>query len=195
LFCLFSIYLLFIHWLTHFQIHYPYNEQQSNNSELPKDKLEILVQTYKDLVLTQPKVWAHRRIQLDFIDGDDFRASLHAYLKLGLRKGVPSLFSSLKTMYVTAIASPDGAVRAKVSIIEEVVQGYVDALRKGECLEGETTKDAPTVLLWCLYFLARHHDKLGNLVSSMQYVCLCVCIYVTCSYVCMFVCIIESDEP
>jgi hypothetical protein len=132
---------------------------------------------YKDLVLTQPKVWAHRRIQLDFISVQDFPEALHAYLKMGLRKGVPSLYSSLKTMYNVAASDPSGVMAAKVKIIGEVVQGYVDALSNDQCLHGETTKEAPTMLLWSLFFLARHHDKLGNLVSAYPCgLCWCVCV-------------------
>ena len=128
--------------------------------------MDILVNMYKDFVITQPKVWAHRRIQLDFIHGDDFRVALNSYLKIGLRKGVPSLFSSLKTMYTTARSAPGGVVAAKVAIIGEVVQGYVDSMGTDGCLPGEPKKDGPTVMLWSLFFLARHYDKLANYVSA-----------------------------
>ena len=42
---------------------------------------------------------AVQRAPLEFLTGDAFREQLHAYLQPMLRKGVPSLFVSLLSLY------------------------------------------------------------------------------------------------
>lgn len=78
----------------------------------------------------------------------------------GLKKGIPSLFVDLKSLYQDT---------QKRAILEELVDGYRQALEEG-CLPNEspndvaeeTDGDMPTTYLWTLYFLAQHFSHIGQ---------------------------------
>ena len=100
-----------------------------------------------------------------------------------LRKGVPSLFASVKPVYKRARLGPtkggwsaapvegEGAVVAsnkeRVVTIGALVESYLETLRAGSAFPGgggEETLEPPTVLLWTLLFSAQHFDMLGDQV-------------------------------
>jgi hypothetical protein len=78
----------------------------------------------------------------------------------GLKKGIPSLFVDLKSLYQDT---------QKRAILEELVDGYRQASEEG-CLPNEspndvaeeTDGDMPTTYLWTLYFLAQHFSHIGQ---------------------------------
>ena len=97
--------------------------------------------------------------------GDEFRTLARAYILRGLKKGVPSLFADIKSLYRDT---------QKQTIIEELVEGFRETQEKGDSLDDEPSSDPsssatapadpeePTTYLWTLYFLAQHHSSLGR---------------------------------
>ena len=76
---------------------------------------EPLKRLYAEYAEKHPRGDAARRIPLDFLRGDDFRVAADQYLRHMLRKGVPSTFANVKSLY-----SDD----AKRQTILELVKGY-----------------------------------------------------------------------
>ena len=86
--------------------------------ELNAEQVELLSGEYAAFRAAQPRCRAHRRIPLDFLPASDprFRAALDTVLRRDLRKGMPSLFMHLKSLY-----SQPG----KAEVIGELVEGCV----------------------------------------------------------------------
>ena len=133
-----------------------------------------------------------QRIRLELLacsggDASKFQFAVDNYLRRGLRRGVPSLFSTLRPIYKRALRVEDNEgpffarrnaatpgqtaeARARVAAIGEICKGYLASLRADGMLPiraGENrapVKDAPTVLLWTLYFYAQHLDMHGDQV-------------------------------
>lgn len=114
-------------------------------TEDPSRALEILEQ----FVAQMPKATAPRRLSLTYSSpGDSFIALVRPYLLTRLVKGVPSLFTDLKSLYVD---------REKMLAI----QAYVEELKDEHTPREKAEKDDPTVYLWILYFLAQHYSYLS----------------------------------
>jgi N-alpha-acetyltransferase 15/16, NatA auxiliary subunit len=86
------------------------------------------------------------------------------------RKGVPSLFISLKDLYTNTI---------KRSTLESLVLGYASALESHSVfstddLNGDsddtTLREPPSAFLWVLYYLAQHFDYLGETSRALEYI-------------------------
>jgi len=119
-----------------------------------------------------PKALAVQRIPLDFLEGSIFQSHASRFLLMALRKGIPSLFSSLKPIYKIAFDKSEqvsSEIReqsmGKVKILGEIMDSFRNTLYKGEPLPGGTVDEAPTILLWILYFIAQHLDMCGERVS------------------------------
>ncbi|PWY95046.1 N-terminal acetyltransferase catalytic subunit Nat1 [Aspergillus sclerotioniger CBS 115572] len=100
---------------------------------------------YDSWVEKNPRGDAPRRIPLDFLEGDDFKQAADVYLQRMLKKGVPSLFANIKSLY----SNP-----AKRDTVQELVEGYV-ATRSAE---GQSDDDNAEFLSSSYYFLAQHYN-------------------------------------
>jgi len=97
--------------------------------------------------------------------GDDYKQFVKPYLLYGLKKGIPSLFADIKSLYHEA---------EKRRVIEELVEDFQKSLQNGGSLDvgyplspsptaiPTTQREAPTTYLWTLYFLAQHYSFLGQ---------------------------------
>lgn len=85
---------------------------------LDAEQVELLSGEYAEFRAAQPRCRAHRRIPLDFLPASDprFRAALDTVLRRDLRKGMPSLFMHLKSLYLQA---------GKAEVIDSLVEGCV----------------------------------------------------------------------
>lgn len=100
---------------------------------------------------------AARRRPLDVTHGAQFNALVDDYMRVKLRKGVPSLFVDLLPLYND---------ETKVLQIQTLCEQYVNQLRavqKFDSQQTETESDAPKCLLWSLYFLAQHFEHKSQL--------------------------------
>ncbi|KAI9225207.1 MAG: NMDA receptor-regulated protein 1-domain-containing protein [Piptocephalis tieghemiana] len=124
----------------------------------------MVVKGCKELLETHPRSDLLRRFPLTYASGEEFKSLVDAYLKNGFRKGIPSLFISLKNLY---------GDEHKVKVIQELVQSYIMSLSKKDgkvTFPGESTGPAevPTTLLWALYYQALHEDKLCRYGKALE---------------------------
>jgi N-alpha-acetyltransferase 15/16, NatA auxiliary subunit len=87
-----------------------------------------------------------------------------SYLVSALRKGIPSLFSEIKSLY----ADPQ-----KQRVIEDLVEDFrsalaPDAVPTDPPSEFSPTTECPTTYLWTLYFLAQHHSFLSRPLRAQE---------------------------
>jgi len=102
------------------------------------------------------------RIPLQFLRGDRFRAAFTSYVQPKLRKGIPSLFNSVRSLYHH---SPH------VAVIQDIFLSFVESLKTHQIFAIDTDKkEDPSVLLWCYYYLANHYDVLGDAVVALEYI-------------------------
>ncbi|KAF7323856.1 hypothetical protein MKEN_00606900 [Mycena kentingensis (nom. inval.)] len=94
-----------------------------------------------------PRATAPRRLSLTISSGEQFASLAKPYILAGLEKGIPSLFSDIKSLYQDV---------AKQKAIEDVATEALETF-KATSVAGE-----PTSYLWTLYFLAQHHSYLGR---------------------------------
>lgn len=89
--------------------------------------------------------------------GEQFVDQAKAYIYAGLRRGVPSLFVDIKSLYVDT---------AKRDAIESIVEAFSEAQAK----EPTSDNESPTTYIWTLYFLAQHHSYLGRQPNALALV-------------------------
>jgi N-alpha-acetyltransferase 15/16, NatA auxiliary subunit len=96
-----------------------------------------------------PKVTAHERISMKFLDGEDFAAILKRYVRGLLVKGAPAIMQDLREFYEDA---------EKVIAIEDLLLGWLANMDKQMTLEEKDIEEQdPTVHLWLLYFISNHY--------------------------------------
>ena len=89
----------------------------------------------KEYVTKNPRGDAARRMPLDFLEGDAFREAADSYLKHMLKKGVPSTFANVKSLY----RDP-----AKLKTIIDLVEGYALNPDSKPEMNGATKEEATT---------------------------------------------------
>ncbi len=95
-------------------------------------------------------------IYLPNCPGDEFKELAESYLVAGLKKGIPSLFADIKSLY----DDPQ-----KLEVIESIVETH-----RGELAAPTPTPESaepPTTYLWTLYFLAQHYSHIGQHTRSL----------------------------
>lgn len=80
-----------------------------------------------ELAIQYPRSKAVQDLTLSYASGDDFKTRVDDLLRKSLRKGVPSLFASMKKYY----SDPD-----KQAVIENLVLGYRESLEKSGNFDG-----------------------------------------------------------
>ncbi|KAK2734256.1 hypothetical protein FQN55_002873 [Onygenales sp. PD_40] len=113
-----------------------------------------------------PRGDSARRIPLEFLEGEDFRNTADSYLQRMLRKGIPSTFVNIKTLYSNT---------AKRDVIQELAEGYASgkvASQENGSTGNQTNGDNSTFESSIFYFLAQHYDyRLSrNLEKATEYV-------------------------
>ncbi|KAG6332172.1 hypothetical protein ID866_6919 [Astraeus odoratus] len=96
-----------------------------------------------------PKTYAPHRLALDIAQGDQFKELAKPYIEAALRKGIPSLFSDLKSLCADSFKC-------------QAIQDIVEDIRTSLATEKSPSSFEPTQYLWTLYFLAQHCSFLGQ---------------------------------
>ncbi|KAI8816496.1 NMDA receptor-regulated protein 1-domain-containing protein, partial [Fimicolochytrium jonesii] len=130
-------------------------------------QIEKAQRLMKELGAKYPKSHVIQRTPLKLVKGDAFRQLLDAYLRPLIRKGVPSLFVSLKDLYVDA---------EKADIVEQLVLDYEKNLKSHDSFDAaaksksdtEAVKEPPTAYLWVVYFLAQHYDWKRDSLKALE---------------------------
>ncbi|KAF9116161.1 N-alpha-acetyltransferase 16, NatA auxiliary subunit [Mortierella sp. AM989] len=129
---------------------------------LSADDQDKILDMFKSLQQSYPRSNATKRLPLRYATGDAFVKIADEYLRSMLRKGVPSLFVNIKTLYTDT---------KKEQAIEKLVLGYLAALDKSKGFDHSgSTVEPPTALLWTLYFLAQHFDFQRNTDQALGYI-------------------------
>ncbi|KAJ2856142.1 hypothetical protein J3B02_001773 [Coemansia erecta] len=100
-----------------------------------------------------------RFMPLTFCSGENFIKAADSVAKHALRKGIPSLFTSMKTLYGN---------QAKTKALGELLEGYSVQLRDTKRLSDSTDDEAASVLMWCIFYLAQHWDYHGDHERALQ---------------------------
>ena len=82
---------------------------------LQRTDLEALKKIYAEYAEKNPRCDAARRVPLDFLEADDFREAADTYLRHMLKKGAPSTFANVKSLYTDV---------AKRDTIQSLVESY-----------------------------------------------------------------------
>lgn len=95
------------------------------------------------------------------VTGPEFEERVRLYLLDRLRRGVPSLFVDVKSLY----ANP-----SKHSVIEEVTTQFRTDLETSLQSPPPSPDEAesPTTLVWTLYFLAQHYSFLRRYEEALE---------------------------
>ncbi|KAJ3079465.1 N-alpha-acetyltransferase 15, NatA auxiliary subunit [Quaeritorhiza haematococci] len=125
-------------------------------ASLTSEESAALVKALDTLLEEFPKSSIIKNTPLRYSQGEDFRTRMNTHLVYALRKGIPSLWVSIKDLYTDA---------SKSKIIGEIVQGYYKNLKEHgrftapTSAEEKDVKEPPTAFLWTMYFLAQHFDN------------------------------------
>ena len=99
-----------------------------------------------------PKGDAPRRLPLELLEGDHFKAAADPYLQRLLQKGIPSLFANIKALYADA---------AKKDIVQELAESYAadthTPIANGSA-DKKTNGHASSFESYTYYFLAQHYN-------------------------------------
>ncbi|KAJ5388321.1 N-terminal acetyltransferase A complex subunit n.t1.c1 [Penicillium cosmopolitanum] len=129
---------------------------------IPETDHKALKALYDEWVEKNPRGDAARRIPLDFLEGEDFKQAVDAYLQRMLKKGVPSLFANIKFLYSNS---------AKRDVVQSLVEGYISG-KAGSQANGsaEGKQDNNEFLTSTYYFLAQHYtyELSRNLTKAME---------------------------
>ena len=122
--------------------------------------LEAHVALFDELQKRFPRSASAKRAVLNLLPASDarFLSAFQTYYQPLLEKGAPSAFASLKSLYKDA---------AKVAVIEKQIMADLASLRASSTFAGDAEKANPSTLLWMLYFVAQHEDKLSRWTKAL----------------------------
>jgi peptide alpha-N-acetyltransferase len=131
---------------------------------LSDEDAEKLCGWFDALQAEYPKAEAPQRLLLYFLEGDRFSNRLDQYLRPRIRKGIPSIFRTLKPLY-----SQEG----KSALIEKLLEQYLECLAKEEsffdaCPAEGTDEEAPSSLLFTYLMAAEHFDFVGETSRALE---------------------------
>lgn len=87
--------------------------------------------------------------------GDKFKELVVSYVKMGIKIGIPSLFSDLKALYADPFKS-------------QTIQTAVEEVCAASAPDRALSSTDPTEYLWALYFLAQHYSFLGQHQKAIE---------------------------
>ncbi|KAJ1965265.1 hypothetical protein GGI12_000869 [Dipsacomyces acuminosporus] len=124
----------------------------------PDDK-DAILEVVESLQAQFPRSNTLKFLPLTFCDGDNFVKAADALAKLALRKGIPSLFTSMKTLY---------SDEAKGAALGKLFEGYATQLNDTRRFADSSEDEPSTVAMWCTYYLAQHADYYGDYERALQ---------------------------
>lgn len=139
--------------------------ENQDGSTLSSEQQDKMAKLYDELSKEFPKSDATQRLPLTFITGELFKQRLHKYAAPRLRKGIPSLFTDLKSLYKDP---------SKTQITETLFTTYKKNLEENSTLlnevdeSGQKKTETPMVIFWVNYYLAQHYDFLGDTEMALK---------------------------
>ncbi|KAI8598904.1 NMDA receptor-regulated protein 1-domain-containing protein [Dissophora ornata] len=133
-----------------------------DGDQLTAEKEVKVLALFRELQGDYPRSNAAKRLPLRYATEEAFVKIADEYLRNMLRKGVPSLFVNIKTLYTDI---------EKEKAVEKLALGYLAALDKSKGFDHSgSAVEPPTALLWTLYFLAQHFDFKRNTDQALEYI-------------------------
>lgn len=139
----------------------PKTVQSTILSTSDEEVVKKLTTLYEEFAKEYPRCLAVRRIPLDFLQGEAFQRALESFIQRDLRRGVPSLFIGLKSLYLNA---------NKRKILDAVFRATHESLTTKNTFPGSEEKEAPSTHLWARYLLAQHLDRVGEHKAALDHV-------------------------
>ncbi|KAJ1730128.1 hypothetical protein LPJ61_003185 [Coemansia biformis] len=102
-----------------------------------------------------------RFLPLTFCTGDSFAKAAESLAKFALRKGIPSLFASVRALY---------ADEAKGAALGRLMEGLATQLRDTQRFSDSTEDEPQSALMWCNLYLVQHHDYYGDYERALSLV-------------------------
>jgi peptide alpha-N-acetyltransferase len=129
--------------------------QPSTPQDFSDDESKQLTTLYVELKKEFPDNTAVERIPLNFLKATAFETALANYFTRSIRKGIPSLFRDLRSLYSDA---------PKVRVISEVLATVVEQLSSSSRFTAEAAvgSEAPSTIVWAWYYQVQHLDFLGR---------------------------------
>jgi len=144
--------------------------------EMTEEEEEDVCAFFDDLRKENPKSDVLQQLVLYFVTGRRFQRRLDDYLRPRLRKGIPSLFRMMRSLYFQP---------KKPELVEELLVRYLRHLEQdvswfgppadeaeepgGLCPES-TPEEPPTSILFTLMICAYHFDFMGDTKRALEYV-------------------------
>ncbi|EPY52093.1 NatA N-acetyltransferase complex subunit [Schizosaccharomyces cryophilus OY26] len=140
---------------------YGYEDEKHNVLNLDK-----WLSLYDKLAALYPRSDCPKRMPLDSLTGDLFAKRADSYLRTKLKRGIPSVFVDIKSLYKDA---------SKRENVEKLVSGYASSLSDhAKFSTTDTEVQIPTTLLWTYYYLAQHFDYKRELSQAEHYISLAI---------------------
>ncbi|KAI9352659.1 NMDA receptor-regulated protein 1-domain-containing protein [Obelidium mucronatum] len=144
--------------------------------DLDEDKTNSLFELFEDLVDEHRRSNALKRIPLNYASGERFSRMADSFLRFNFQKGVPSLFMSVRALYVD---------QGNLEKIQELCMSYVKNLNahstfgepapsSGDDEDDIQVVEPPSAILWVYYYLAQHFDFLGDRTKALEYINLAI---------------------
>ncbi|KAJ1957071.1 hypothetical protein EC988_001019 [Linderina pennispora] len=100
-------------------------------------------------------------LPLTFCEGDNFARAADKMAKHALRKGIPSLFTSFKSLYNDA---------AKSKALEDLFEKYHGAISSSKRFDDSTADEPESALVWILFYLSQHFDYHTDYERALSYI-------------------------
>eukprot|EP00010_Vexillifera_abyssalis_P008855 CAMPEP_0201550478 /NCGR_PEP_ID=MMETSP0173_2-20130828/6824_1 /ASSEMBLY_ACC=CAM_ASM_000268 /TAXON_ID=218659 /ORGANISM="Vexillifera sp., Strain DIVA3 564/2" /LENGTH=1040 /DNA_ID=CAMNT_0047960453 /DNA_START=697 /DNA_END=3819 /DNA_ORIENTATION=- len=130
---------------------------------LQSQQITKLLTFYDELAKREPRADAPHRQPLEWLPADhaEFEQRADNYLRPKIRRGVPSLFVSIKSVLLLD--------KEKRAIIGQLVSNYLDALSEHARFPDAKPdeEEPPTALLWTLVFLCQFYDLNGHYEKAL----------------------------
>eukprot|EP00930_Biecheleria_cincta_P003395 TRINITY_DN104326_c0_g1_i1.p1 TRINITY_DN104326_c0_g1~~TRINITY_DN104326_c0_g1_i1.p1 ORF type:complete len:939 (-),score=227.78 TRINITY_DN104326_c0_g1_i1:125-2941(-) len=139
---------------------------------LTDEQQDEVIGFFQELLAPKPRSDTLQRLPLFFVTGQRFKKMVDKYMQAKIRKGVPSLFRTISSLYFTP---------GKPELIEELLLQYVRCLKEDVAwfgpLPGESTEppkpcdeEPPSALLFALMVIAEHYDFLGQSQKALDHI-------------------------
>ncbi|KAF5351177.1 hypothetical protein D9756_008406 [Leucocoprinus leucothites] len=112
-----------------------------------------------------PRASAPKRLSLILATGPTFESLIKPYILHALQKGIPSLFSDLKSLYSSTHPEKQTIIQ---TYLESLLESHQKTNGSGDDDEN-TAMSEPSTYLWTLYYLAQHHSHLSNHTLALSY--------------------------
>ncbi|PWA03183.1 hypothetical protein BB558_000652 [Smittium angustum] len=129
------------------------------------DSDEIL-STLIDLKKQYPESNVLQILPLSFATGSQFETLSSEYLEKQIRKGVPSLFASLKHFYTNTSLKSDQT--PKYLILGKIAENFSQSLKETKKFPNSSLVEDNEAYIWAEYFYTQHLDRCGNSEEALD---------------------------